>query len=111
MISKEFRVPFAKLLREIDRSAEPPELLHTQFVNRLTRLHPDFADPSKIDDRTLNAAWNFCDYYFDAIGHRFTDCNGMPMDLARKKFEELIASLDQGNELTEIGRASCRERV
>ena len=45
-------------------------------MQRLAEVDEKLYDASRIADRSLNAVWNFCDDYFDAVVHGFEDCGG-----------------------------------
>ena len=93
------RTGFAKVLRETLAQNITRERLHHFFMERLGELDEDLNYPSRIADQSLNAAWNFCDYYFDALGHGFEDCGGIPIGKATEKLNEVIVALEKGEEV------------
>lgn len=95
------KVEFSNILRAILRGNIPKELQGREFMRRLSEHDPDLYYPSRIADPSLNAAWNFCDCYFDALGHDFKECGGMPMDEAGRKLEGIISVFENGGEITD----------
>ena len=93
------RIRIAQVLRETLVQNVPKERLHRLFMDRLSELDQDLNYPSRITDQSLNAVWNFCDYYFDALGHGFADCGGIPITEATQKLNEVISVLESGEEV------------
>jgi hypothetical protein len=90
---------FARAIRSGVNQNVDKRLWGLQFAKALEDANPKWYDGRNIADRSLNAAWNFCDYYFDAIGHGFDDCAGIPIERAAIKLQELKTTLEQGEEI------------
>jgi hypothetical protein len=99
MNTTDTRIAFAKALRETLTKKGPKELLHQEFMQRLSELDPDLYYPSRIEDESSNSAWNFCDRYFDALGHGFEDCGGIPIVKATEKLNQIITMFAKGGEV------------
>jgi hypothetical protein len=69
------------------------------FANDLAKLDPDLYDPSNVQDRSLNAIWNFADSFFDAKSHEFPTMEGIAWDEAFKLLQSSIEQLQKGEAL------------
>lgn len=98
------RKQLAAVLRELLFSSFmiPREQLHRRFMDRLSEFNEDLYDASRSEDRSLNAAWNFCDDYFDAVVHGYKDCAGIPIGQAKIYLEELAIVLARGEEVQNL---------
>jgi len=89
------------MVREVlkSNSTIPRDKVHQRFMERIGQADENLYDGSRSEDRSLNAAWNFCDDYFDAVVHGFRDCGGIPMAQARIYLEELVTIFEDGGEV------------
>lgn len=75
--------------------------LGTTFMACLRAKDNRLECPSNIEDVSLNAAWNFCDYYFDALNHGSREFGGISTGEARLKIEKIIAVLEREEEIND----------
>ena len=103
MDTMEVRRRVAQAIRESCQilAERPPSHYDVPFFDRLNEIDLSlYSAPTRIPDKTLNAAINFCDDYFDAVCHGQPDLCGLPYDKAREMAEEVIQVLSTGDEIT-----------